>query len=183
MIRISECWKRTTICTALESKKTYSVNTIQVTRTYMTHSQEEFQSTQDACPPLAILQKSCTSERFENFVLLLVVLSTAVGLAEMVSCQMFQRICSCVKTHPLVSVESCAAKRQCLQIRLKGGFGECLEMGWQPFSFEVVYTQNKDICVWPRGSVSGVLYYFLFFFILQKSEGRLQRNPPPPPIK
>lgn len=123
---------------------------------------------------MAMLQKSyVSSKKFANFLFLLVLLSTAVGLAEMVLCQMFQRICSCVKNHPLVSVESCAVKRQRLQIRLKGEFGVCLEMGWQPFSFEVVYTQNKDVCAWPRGS-PGVLYHLFLHRRLEENwnEGR-----------
>lgn len=123
-------------------------------------------------PFVLLLNSVSKSETFENFHILLLVLNTAVGLAEMVLCQMFQRICSCIRSHPLVSVESCAVKRPWLQIRLKGGFGMCLEMGRQPFSFEVVYTQNKELCAWPCHS-PGVLYHL---FLRQKSGGRLEKR-------
>lgn len=128
---------------------------------------------------LTTLQKcSTSSKKFENFLFLLVLLSTAVGLAEMVLCQMFERICSCVRNHPLVSVESCAVKRQWLQIRLKGGFGVCLETERQAFSFELVYTRNKDVCAWPCASPGVGYHSFLIPETFgERLEGEIERKP------
>lgn len=140
-------------------------------------------SGQEACAERTscmAIQRKCyiSSKKFGNFLFLLVLLSTAVGLAEMVLCQMFQRICSCVRNHPLVSVESCAVKRQCLQIRLKGGFGVCLETGWQAFSFEVVYTRNKDVCAWPCASLGAWYHLFLIFRDVWRKTGERKRKEP-----
>lgn len=57
--------------------------------------------------------------------------------------------------------------------KTEGRIRVCLEMGWQPFSFEVVYTQNKDVCVYVCGS-PGVLYHLFLRRSMKKKRRRIK---------
>lgn len=140
----------------------YSRTTIQDFCMYVCE-QEVSQSEQATLPPWWCCRRAIYHPRsLKTFSFsLLAPLSTAVSLAEMVLCQMFQRICSCIKNHPLVSVESCAVKRQRLQIRLKGGSGCVWRWDGSRLALRLFTHRTKTyVCMYAVVQEFYIIYFF-----------------------